>query len=92
MQRIHNRVPPYAKNDKICLLQLVTWDMMFSSTVILKVSSTLISSKGSSSNKEEKLLGSVYIPYVKGVSEKFKCIGNQYNTRMIFRNKHTLRS
>jgi hypothetical protein len=44
-----------------------------------------------SSNKEEKSLGSVYIPYVKGVSEKFKCIGDFYNIRMIFKTTHTLR-
>jgi hypothetical protein len=34
----------------------------------------------------------VYIPYVKGVSEKFKHIENQYNIRMIFRTKCTCRS
>jgi hypothetical protein len=52
-----------------------------------------INSKGSSHpNKEEKLLGSVYIPYVKGISEKFKRTGNRYNVRTIFRTKHTLRS
>jgi hypothetical protein len=43
-------------------------------------------------NKEQKRLGSVYIPYVKTVSEKFKPIGNRYNTRTIFETKHTLRS
>jgi hypothetical protein len=43
-------------------------------------------------NKEQKPMGSVYIPYVKGVSEKFKCIGDQYNIRTIFKTKHTLRS
>jgi hypothetical protein len=45
--------------------------------VISKVSLTFINSKGSSRpNKEENPLGSMYIPYVKGVSEKLKCIGN----------------
>jgi hypothetical protein len=34
----------------------------------------------------------VYIPYVKGVSEKFKRIGNRYNIRTIFKIKHKLRS
>jgi hypothetical protein len=35
----------------------------------------------------------VYIPYVRGVSEEFKHIGNQYNIRRrIFKTKHTLRS
>jgi hypothetical protein len=54
---------------------------------------SVINSEGSSQpNKEEKPLGSVSIPYVKGVSEKSKCIGNRYNIRMIFRTKHTLRS
>jgi hypothetical protein len=34
----------------------------------------------------------VYIPHVKSVSEKFKCIRNRYNIRTIFKIKHTLRS
>jgi hypothetical protein len=29
---------------------------------------------------------------VKGISEKFKCIGDQYNIRMIFKTKYILRS
>jgi hypothetical protein len=33
----------------------------------------------------------MYIPYMKGVSEKFKHVGNQYNIRTIFKTKHTLR-
>jgi hypothetical protein len=54
---------------------------------------SVINSKDSSHlNKEEKPLGSLCIPYVKGVSEKFKCIGNRYNIRAIFKTKHTLRS
>jgi hypothetical protein len=43
-------------------------------------------------NKEQKPLGSVYIPHVKDVSEKFKHMGNWYNIRTIFKTKHTLRS
>jgi hypothetical protein len=38
-----------------------------------------------------KPIGSVIIPCVKGISEKPKRIGNRYNIRMIFNNKHTLR-
>jgi hypothetical protein len=34
----------------------------------------------------------VYIPYVKGVSEKFRRIGNRYNIRTILEIKRTLRS
>jgi hypothetical protein len=53
---------------------------------------SVFNSKGSSRpEKEEKSLGYVYIPYVKGVSEKFKRIGNRYNIKTIFRTKHTLR-
>jgi hypothetical protein len=43
-------------------------------------------------NKEQKPLGSVYIPYVKDVSKEFKRIENRYNIRTIFKTKHTLRS
>jgi hypothetical protein len=54
---------------------------------------SVINSKGSSHpNTEEKPLGSVYIPHVKGVSEKFKHIGNRYNIRMIVKTKHKRRS
>jgi hypothetical protein len=54
---------------------------------------TVINSKGSSClRKEAKPLGSLYISYVKGVSEKFKRIRNQYNIRKISRMKHTPRS
>jgi hypothetical protein len=51
-----------------------------------------INSKGRSCPSEVKSLGTVYIPYVKGVSEKFKCIENRYNIRTIFRTKHNVRS
>jgi hypothetical protein len=53
---------------------------------------SVINSKGSSRlEKEQNPLGSVCVPYVKGVSE-FKRIGNRYNIRTIFKTKHTLRS
>jgi hypothetical protein len=54
---------------------------------------SVINSKGSSHlKKEEQPLRPVFIPYVEGVSEKFKCIGNRYNTGTIFKTEHTLRS
>jgi hypothetical protein len=54
---------------------------------------SVINSKGSNRlNEEQNLLGSVYIPYVKGVSENFKRIGNRYNIWTIFRINYTLRS
>jgi uncharacterized OB-fold protein len=49
-----------AKLDNICLMKLAARGVIFSSTVI--------NSKGSSHlNKEQKPLGSVHIPYMKGV-------------------------
>jgi hypothetical protein len=33
----------------------------------------------------------VVIPYVKGISEKFKRIGNRYNIKTIFKTKYALR-
>jgi hypothetical protein len=35
-------------------------------------------------------LGTVIIPHVKGISEKFGCIGNRFQLRTIFKTKHTL--
>jgi hypothetical protein len=47
-----------------------------------------INSKGSSHpNKEEEPLGSVYIPCMNSISEKFIHIGIQYNLRTIFKTK-----
>jgi hypothetical protein len=64
---------------------------------------SVINSNGSSRpEKEGKPPGSVYIPYINGISgkftyingisEKFKRIGNHYNTMATFKTKHTLRS
>jgi hypothetical protein len=33
----------------------------------------------------------VFIPYVKGISEKFRRIGNRFSVRTIFKTKHALR-
>jgi hypothetical protein len=32
----------------------------------------------------------VIIPYVRVISEKFRCVGNRFNVRTIFKTKHTL--
>jgi hypothetical protein len=34
--------------------------------------------------------GTVIIPYVKGISEKLRCMGNRFNLRTIFKTKHIL--
>jgi hypothetical protein len=44
------------------------------------------------SRKEVKPIGSVFIPHVKGISKKFRCIRYRYNIRKIFKTRHTLRS
>jgi hypothetical protein len=56
---------------------------------------SVLKSGGSCRPEEEerkKPLGLVFIPNVKGISEKFKRIGNRYNIRTVFKTKHTLRS
>jgi hypothetical protein len=54
---------------------------------------SVINSKGNSHpNTEEKPLGSVYILYVKGVSQKFTFIGNRYNIGRLYKTEHILRS
>jgi hypothetical protein len=40
---------------------------------------------------EVKPIGSVVIPYVKGISEKCKRVGNRYNIRTVFKTNHILR-
>jgi predicted GIY-YIG superfamily endonuclease len=34
----------------------------------------------------------IFIPYVKGISDMFKRIGNKYNIKTIFKTEHTLRN
>jgi hypothetical protein len=54
---------------------------------------SVISSKGSRLlNEEEKSLAFVYVPHVKGVSQKLKRIGNRYNIRKIFESNLILKS
>jgi hypothetical protein len=93
-QSLHNRASTICQerqdllneiSNLKCDLQLNGYPQSFIDSVI--------NSKGSShQNTEENPLGSVHIPYVKGVSEKFERIGNRYNIRTIFKTKHKLRS
>jgi hypothetical protein len=94
IQSLHNRAPT------ICQEGLVWFKEINSLRSYLQLSGypqgfldSVINSKGSSRlNKEQKPLGSVYIPYVKGVSETFKRTGNRCNIRTIFKTKHNLSS
>jgi hypothetical protein len=57
-----------------------------------KLINTVINNTGGNNRlrNEVKPIGSVVIPCVKGISEKFKGIGNRY-IKTIFKTKHTLR-
>jgi hypothetical protein len=54
------------------------------------INSVIISKDRRHQKGEDKPLGTIYIPYVKGISEKLRRIGKQYNIRTVFRIKHTL--
>jgi hypothetical protein len=50
--------------------------------------------KPSSSNRPSSdtiFQGTIIVPHVKGISEKFRHIGNRFNVRTIFKTKHTIR-
>jgi hypothetical protein len=67
-----------------------TFVLQLSSYVRGFVDSDINSTGSSRLNKEEMLVGSVYIAYVKGISQKFKRIGTRYYIRTIFKTKRTL--
>jgi hypothetical protein len=67
-------------------------DIQLSGYPELSIDSALTSRRNIRPEEEKKALGSVIIPYVKGISEKFKRIGNRYNIRTVFRTEHSLRS
>jgi hypothetical protein len=52
---------------------------------------TVINNTGENNQlrNEVKPVCSVVIPYVKGISEKFKGIGNRYNIKKIFKTIHS---
>jgi hypothetical protein len=83
---------PYAKNANTWIMKLIASDAIFNWTVIPEVSLTRLTRRAAGFQKQVKPQGSVCIPYVKGVSEKFERIWNQYNIRTLVRRKHTLRS
>jgi hypothetical protein len=94
IQSLHKRTSTICQeNTKICVMKLVASNVIFMKGYPCGFIDSVINWKsGSLLSKEVKPLVSVYIPHVKGVSEKCKCIRNLYNVRVIFRTKHTLRS
>jgi hypothetical protein len=94
LQSLHNRAPTISQERQDLLNELsnLKRDLQLNGYPQGFINSA-INSKGSSHlNTEGKPLGSVYIPHVKGVSEKFERIGNRYNIRTIIKTKHKLRS
>jgi hypothetical protein len=41
---------------------------------------------------DETRQSTAVIPYVKGISERFRCIGERYNIKAVFKTRQTLRS
>jgi hypothetical protein len=92
IQSLHNRASTICQKRQDlfngignlrCDLQLNDYPLSFTDSVIN-------SNRSTRPNQEEKSLGSVHIPYVKGISKMFKRIGNNYNIRTNFKTKHTL--
>lgn len=79
-------LPPYAKKAKISVIKLVATDLIFSFTVHKVLLTRLSTPRAAVVEAESKRTG---LPYVKSVSEEFKCI---YNIRLFIRTKHTSRS
>jgi hypothetical protein len=61
----------------------IRYDVMPSAYPQEFITSILKPSRSSHHSSEKPYQGTV-IPYVKGISEKFKCIGNQFNVRAYF--------
>jgi hypothetical protein len=74
-------------------MKLATWDVIFSSSVIPEVSFTWsLIPRVAFIEMKRISLWALYIAYVKGVLEKFRRTGNQYNIKKIFKTTHILRS
>jgi hypothetical protein len=93
IQSLHNRASTIRqeRQDLFNEISSLGCDLQLNSYPQVFIDSVVNSNGSSQPKKVEKPQGSVYIPYVKDVSEKFKCIGN-HNIRTIFKTKHTLRS
>jgi hypothetical protein len=70
---------PCVKDDNTCLMKLATCDEISNSVI----NSKFINSTGSIlPDKEESLFASVYIPYMRRISEKFRRIGNRFTLKL----------
>jgi hypothetical protein len=93
-QSLHKELPPFAKNAMICIMKLVALGVIFSLTIIPKVSFTrlLIPNTVVRSEWDWIVSGLCAYPTCVCVSEKFKRVGNLLSIKTIFGTKHALRS
>jgi hypothetical protein len=66
-------------------------DLMLNEYPLGFINSIMKKSRSNRSSADTTYQGTAIIPYVKGISEKFRRIGNRFNIRTIFKTKHTLR-
>jgi hypothetical protein len=81
----HSNHPPHVKRG-------IIWSLYNRATIICREQQDLAHEVNNWLRNDVKPIGSVIIPYVKGISDKFKWIGNRYNIRTIFKTMYTLRS
>jgi hypothetical protein len=75
-------------NNKI---KNITHDLMLNGYAQGFVDSVKKPSRRNRPSSDTIYQGTVIIPYVRSIFKKFRCIGNRFNLRTIFRTKHTLR-
>jgi hypothetical protein len=74
-------------------IDILKQDLLLSAYPRKLIDSVVNRSEGNDhSRKEVKPIGSAFIPYMKGISEKFRCISYGSIIRTIFETRHTLRS
>jgi hypothetical protein len=66
-------------------------DLMLNEFLEEFTDSVMKPSRSNCPSSDTEYLGTVIIPYVKGISEKFRRIRNRFIVRTIFKTKHTLR-
>jgi hypothetical protein len=66
-------------------------DFQLSSYPVWFIDSVLKSRGNSYLREEEKPFGVVSVLCVRDISEKFKCMGNHYNVKTVFKTRHTLK-
>jgi hypothetical protein len=96
MQSLYNRAATICQDwqDRLQEIDNLKWDLLLNGYPQQFINLALKNSNEISHPKKEdkKPLGFVFIPYVKGVSEKFEWFSNQYNIKTIFKTEHISRN